>query len=123
MMGWRRICARKRYVLGDGTNLLTSIGGTVTTLLRLNSATGQPDGQMINLSQSFFMPSAGNGFAGNGIFSGYGRVVVQNDTRVYDIYVPSGTVTDRGSMTRPNWQFSESWSVWGVADTLAGLYI
>ncbi len=107
------------YVLGDGTNLLTSIGGTVTTLLRLNSATGQPDGQMINLSQSFFMPPAGNG-----IFSGYGRVVVQNDTRVYDIYVPSGTVTDRGSMTRPNWQVSESWSVWGVAEYFGGaLYL
>ncbi len=107
------------YTLGNGTNALTSSGGTVTTLIELNATTGQPTGVVVPLSQSFTMPSSGNG-----IFSGFGRVVVHNGTSVYDIFVPSGAVTALGAMTRPNWQYSESWSVWGVAEYFGGtLYL
>ena len=112
------------YTLGNGTTALTYLGGTVTTLIELNSATGQPTGVVLPLSQSFTMPGNINYPTTNGIFSGYGRVVVHNGTRVYDIFLPSGTVTDRGTMTRPNWYSSESWSVWGVAEYFGGtLYL
>ena len=107
------------YTLGNGSTALTSAGGTVTTLIELNGATGQPTGVVLPLSQSFSMTSYGNG-----IFSGYGRVVVHNGTSVYDISVPSGTVTDRGAMTPPTWYSSESWSIWGVAEYFGGtLYL
>ena len=108
------------YLLGNGSTPLTSIGGTVTTLIELNGATGQPTGAVLPLSQSFSMPSSSY----NGIFSGYGRVVVYNGTRVYDIFLPSGRVTDRGVMTRPSWYSSENWAVWGVAEHFGGaLYL
>lgn len=107
------------YALGNGSNPLTSSGGTVTTLIELNGATGSPTGVIRPLSQSFSMPSYDNG-----IFSGYGRVVVHNGTSVYDINVQTGTVTLRGTMTRPSWYPSESWSVWGVAEYFGGtLYL
>jgi hypothetical protein len=109
------LCADLRtetvYLLGNGSTPLTSAGGTVTTLIELNSATGQPSGTLVPLSAAFTLPSSGNG-----IFSGYGRVVAHNGTRVYDVFVPSGLVVDRGPMTRPAWYASESWSVWGVAE-------
>jgi hypothetical protein len=107
------------YALGNGSVALTSSGGTVTSLIALDGTTGQPTGVVLPLSQSFTMPSFGNG-----IFSGYGRVVVHNGTRVYDIYLPSATVTDRGTMAQPSWWGSESWSIWGVAEYFGGtLYL
>jgi uncharacterized repeat protein (TIGR01451 family) len=107
------------YALGNGSTPLTSSGGTVTTLIEINGATGAPTGVVLPLSQSFTMSSSGNG-----IFSGYGRIVVHNGTTVYDIFLPAGTVTVRGAMTRPNWYTSESWSIWGVAEFFNGaLYL
>ena len=103
------------YALGNGTNALTYSGGIVTTLIELDGTTGQPSGLVAPLSQPISM-----GGAGNGIFSGFGRIVVHNGSRVYDISVPFGTVTDRGAMARPGWLSSESWSVWGVAEHFGG---
>ncbi len=106
------------YLLGNGSTPLTSTGGTVTTLIELNASTGVPSGVVVPLSQAFTMAS------GSGIFSGYGRIVVHTGTAVYDIYLPTGTVTARGPMTRPAWYTSESWAIWGVAEYFEGaLYL
>jgi uncharacterized repeat protein (TIGR01451 family) len=106
------------YLLGNGATPLTSSGGTVTTLIELNPATGAPSGVVLSLSQSFAMSY------GSGIFSGYGRIVVHTAGTVYDIYVPTGTVTSRGAMVMPNWYSSETWAIWGVAEYFDGaLYL
>lgn len=111
------LCADLRtetaYLLGNGTTPLSSFGGTVTTLLQLDAVTGQTNGTVILLSQSIPMTTGG-------IFSGYGRVVLHNGSRVYDIALPSGVVTDRGAMLMPQWSGSESWAVWGVAEFFSG---
>ncbi|MGC3959474.1 MAG: M36 family metallopeptidase [Verrucomicrobiota bacterium] len=109
------------YLLGNGSTPLTSAGGTVTTLIELNPSTGTPSGVVVTLSQSFTLSS---GSSGTGIFSGYGRIVIHNGTTVYDIYLPTGTVTARGAMTRPAWYSSESWAIWGVTEYFEGtLYL
>lgn len=106
------------YLLGNGSTPLTSSGGTVTSLIELNASTGAPSGVLLPLSQAFTMAS------GSGIFSGYGRIVVHTGTAVYDIYLPTGTVTAQGPMTRPAWYTSESWAIWGVAEYFEGaLYL
>lgn len=115
------LCADLRaetvYVLGNGSTVLNYGGGTVTTLLQLDPLTGQTNGTVITLSQSIPMTAGA-------IFSGYGRIVLHNGSRVYDIAMPSGVVTDRGVMAAPPWSVSESWAIWGVAEFFAGnLYL
>ena len=107
------------YALGNGTNFLTSSGGVLNSLIELNPGTGAPTGRTISLNARISMTS------GNGIFSGYGRLIIYASGRFYDIALPSGIVTDLGAMTRPSWQNSEIWSTtWGVAEKFLGsLYV
>jgi uncharacterized repeat protein (TIGR01451 family) len=105
------------YLLGNGTNILTFGGGTVTTLIELNNL-GVPTGRRINLST----PVRATGQFGDqvGLFSGFGRVVIANSSRVYNISIPSGIVIDLGAMGPLDHQFTESWAYWGVAENFDG---
>lgn len=102
------------YVLAhNGVEI--SGGGTVSQLIALNPQTGALTGNIIPLSMSIVMSGSYSG-----VFSGNGRVVLYNGARMFDVLVPSGVVSDLGPMTRPNWQGSETWASWGVAEFFAG---
>ena len=105
------------YNLGNGSTLITSAGGTVTTLIELNATTGAATGRRVTLSSPIPLPPA-NGRVG--LFAGYERVVIHNGTRVYNILLPSGAVADLGTMPPPPHRFSESWAYWGVAEFFDG---
>jgi subtilisin family serine protease len=57
---------------------------------------------------------------GSGIFSGSGRILLHNGSRVYDVRVPSGDVIDMGAMALPAWRASDNWAIWGVAEEFGG---
>jgi uncharacterized repeat protein (TIGR01451 family) len=101
----------KIYSLANGTTLLGNGGGNVTALVEIDEGTGQPNGGRVNLSTNISMTSGG-------IFSGYGRVVLWNGSAVFDIAIPSGRVTPRGTMGLPR-TVSENWGntvAWGLAE-------
>ena len=99
----------KIYSLANGSTLLGNGGGNVTALVEIDEVTGQPNGGRVNLSTNVSMTSGG-------IFSGYGRVVLWNGSTVFDIGIPSGRVTPRGTMSLPR-SVSENWGVaWGLAE-------
>lgn len=82
----------------------------MTTLLALDGTTAAPNGQVVSLSAPIT-----TGY-GTGIFAGYGRVVLANGVRVYDILLPSGQVVDRGAMATFSRAGCENWAFWGVAE-------
>lgn len=88
----------------------------VTSLLQVDGVTGQLTGQQISLSTSVPISYS------SGIFAGYDRVVIfnNNNQRVYNIALPSGTVTDLGTLSFPTHRSSESWAFWGVAEYFGG---
>ncbi len=108
--------AQTAYALGtNATTPAINNSGAVflTHLLELNQNTGALTGGAIPLTPPILL----NGLSGNyGFFSGYGRVVVHDGTRVKHISLPSGVVTDLGAMPVPAHTFSESWGYWGVAE-------
>ncbi|PAW84588.1 MAG: hypothetical protein B9S33_11330 [Pedosphaera sp. Tous-C6FEB] len=109
------------YLLGNGATPLGNGGGTLTTLLELNGATGITNGNRITLSAA--IPLTGNS-SSVGIFSGWDRIVLHNGTRAYRISLPSGAVTDLGAMATPTRNAAESWAYWGVAENIgADTYI
>jgi len=99
-------------------------GVTVTHLVPLDPNNGTPlPGSAITLSQPLTFTGNAQG-PSVGIFSGRGRVVVHTLGRVYDIALPSGTVTDFGTMPAPAFQRCEGYGVWGVAEHFGGrLYL
>ncbi len=109
-------------MLANGTTPVTpkDVSGTVVIkrFLELDSATGVPNGTVITLSSTISVP--GNNSSTVGIFGGWGRVVIHNGTRVYQIALPSGTVSDLGALGVPSRTSSESWAYWGVAETIGG---
>ncbi|MBC8096290.1 MAG: M36 family metallopeptidase, partial [Akkermansiaceae bacterium] len=102
------------YALGNGADILGNGGGIVTTLIPLNGVTLQP-GVPIPLTEPITL------FGGSGIFAGYGRVVLWNGSRAYDIRTHSGFVFDLGAMALPNHANTESWAFWGVAESAANV--
>ena len=89
------------YSLGTATGAIStggslSFNGTVTRLLELDGTTGALNGNQITLST----PVTFTGSFGiqAGIFAGYdGVVLLNNDGTVYNIDLPSGTVTNLGN--------------------------
>jgi uncharacterized repeat protein (TIGR01451 family) len=103
------------YSLGNGTNVIGFGGGTVTSLLELNGATGARTGNRIDLSDPIVVGSAA------GIFAGYDRVVLHDgNVHVYNIELPSGAVSVLGAMANPPHATTESWAYWGVAEHFGG---
>jgi len=101
------------YTLGNGATPIPNGGGTATTIIPINSAGVM--GTPIALSTSFSTGSSA------GIFAGYGRILVHNGSRVYEIAVPSGVVRDLGVTPVPAHFGCESWAYWGVAETIGGV--
>ena len=106
------------YSLGNGTVPLTNGGGIVTTLLEHDGVTGQLTGSIITLSEPIFLLPFGTEA---GIFAGYGRVVVHAGSHVYEIALPSGVVTDLGTMPTPLHQETETWAYWGLAERIGNI--
>ncbi|MFM8560630.1 MAG: Ig-like domain-containing protein [Solirubrobacterales bacterium] len=116
--------ARKAYSF-DGPNYASGngAGGTITGLTELDPTTGQRTLNKVTLSQPLTVSGT------NGIFSGYGRVVIwdSGNNRVYDIEMPSGTVDDLGVRSVPAGKVASeapSGSSWGTAEYFDGqLYL
>lgn len=102
------------YVLAHQGVEISYSHNTVSQLIELDPFTGARTSTIIQLTTPL---TTGNNC---GVFSGNGRIVVHTGTRMYDILVPSGVVTDLGPMITPAWYFSESWAVWGVAEFFDG---
>jgi hypothetical protein len=98
-----------------GTTPLAYNGGTVTSIIPIDSAGVLNTAGTITLSTSISVPS------GSGIFAGYGQILIHNGSRVYRIAIPSGAVTDLGAMGAPPSRGCESWAYWGVAETISGV--
>jgi hypothetical protein len=102
------------YVLANN-GVPLSFGGTVNELLGVDGNTGALTGVSIPLSTPVTLFSSSTG-----IFSGWGRVVLFNGSTVYDVALPSGTVTTLGSMTAFTHSGCENWAYWGVAEQISG---
>lgn len=98
------------YVFGDGDNPMSGVGQMLTSLLELNDTTGALTGRRIDFSAP--IPAR----YGSGVFAGYGRVVLWDGARAYEIQVLSGQVTDLGLVRLPRYQPSRNWAFWGVAE-------
>jgi hypothetical protein len=110
--------SEKIYSLGVGAVPLGANGGTVTTLLELDGATGALTGNSVALSSAISVTGE------TGIFAGYDQVALYTAGRVYSIALPSGTVRDLGTMTAPTHSQCENWAYWGVAEFFGGdLYL
>jgi hypothetical protein len=103
------------YTLATSTAPITSSGGTVTRLLEINGATGALTGGSITLSASINLTATTPG-----IFAGEHRILIHDGSRVHNIDLPSGLVTDLGAMLAPAHTFCESWAYWGVAEDFDG---
>jgi hypothetical protein len=104
------------YVLGtNATTPLGTGGGTVTHLLAVNGATGALTGASIALSSSIAVG------ANTGLFSGYDRVVLHpQNGNVFEIALPSGTVTNLGALTTTDFNMNGGWAYWGTAESFGG---
>ncbi len=104
----------------DGSRpfISTSLGAAnFTTLLELNTTTLLPTGRRILLSAPIaFDPAA---YGRYGVFSGYDRVVIYNGTRAFNITLPTGVVTDLGTVPVTSPCTCENWAYWGVAEFFA----
>lgn len=106
----------KVYSLGNGISTLGFGGGLVTTLIEIGPG-GFPTGTIVVLSSSISMLTGA-------IFSGDSRIVLHNGSSVFEIELPSGTVTDHGPVILPSGNFCESWARWGIAEDFGGdLYL
>ncbi len=107
---------RKVYSLANGATLIGTSGGTVNTLVELDGMTGQPTGTSIPLSTSVTLQSFYCA-----IFSGYGRIMLMDSSsRLYDIAIPSGQVTTRGTMNTFNYNYALGFAYrgWGVVEQI-----
>jgi uncharacterized delta-60 repeat protein len=103
------------FTPGNGTNLIGANGGLVTTLLEIDGLTGLLTGNSLPLSQPVQLTT------GFGIFAGYGRIVLYTGTRIYDVALPSGVVTELGAMVMPKHRTTPQGAFWGVAEFWEGM--
>jgi hypothetical protein len=105
------------YSLADAAGPLRSPGGVITRLLEHDGATGELNGNFIELSEAVSLTE--NSF-NIGLFAGYGRLVIHTGTHLYDIRLPEGLVVDLGSVGSLPHVSTENWAYWGVAESVAG---
>jgi uncharacterized repeat protein (TIGR01451 family) len=108
------------YTLANGATPLDE-GGSVTTLLEVDGVTGQLTGGRIDLSAPINATDQSGFFDSVGIYSGYDRVVIHNNSHVYNIALPSGRVTDLGYLGPRSHNYSIGWAYWGVAEHVNGI--
>src|ERR1051325_795591 len=104
------------FVLANGSVPLTAPGGTVDTLLEINTLTGGLGSASIALSAPVKLTGCSGCMGG---FSGFGRIVLYNGTNAFLIALPSGVVQDLGPVFLPSHMFSENWAYWGVVEYFA----
>mgnify|MGYP001795046543 CR=1 FL=1 len=107
------------YTLGtDSTTPLESDSdtATVTHLLEIDGSTGALTGNTVVLSGATVTVDTSD--SNNGVFAGYGRVVVydQDSGNFYDIDIASGAATNAGNTSTLDLYGSENWADWGVAE-------
>lgn len=105
------------YSLGDETGPMAAGGSSASALLAHDPASGALTGQRVALSDPLDLADA---VPPLGLFSGYGRVAVHTGTRVYEILLPSGLVSDLGPMPALRNRGACDWAYWGVAEQAAG---
>lgn len=96
----------------------------VNQLIELNPATGALTGSVINLSATISLASDATDSPGEcGVFAGYDRIVLVDSPNttgaVYNIELPSGLVSNVGTVTDANYinrQNAEDWATYGVAE-------
>ncbi len=95
----------------------------MTTLTALDDTTGALTAQVITLAPSITMAQV----SGSAIFSGYGRIVLadKGSGKIYDISLPSGTVTLAATISTTSSVFTdfdgnEAPYRWGVAEFFDG---
>ena len=100
-----------------GMPVETRMPTTVTELALRDGRMGVLIGRSVPLSP----PIALSGASQVGVFSGYGRAVIYDAQRVYNIDLPSGVVTVLGSLRQPlAFTPCETWAFWGVAEFFDG---
>lgn len=101
---------------------LDDLGGTVSSLLELDPATGALTGNKIALS--FAAGDSISLFSNSGIFSGYDRVLLHpQDGNVFEIDLTAGNVgkvTKLVQLNTPTHTQTNSWAYWGVAEHFGG---
>lgn len=109
------------FTLAVGMTPLTRGGGSqvISNLLELDGSTGALTGRQVPLSAPITLSVVSNGST-IGIFSGYDRAVLLTGTRVINIDLPTGVVTDLGAMAIPMHSACETWAFWGVAEFFGG---
>jgi hypothetical protein len=105
------------YSLATGTELIDVNGGVVTTLVELNGTTGETNGNIITLSDPIDLR---NRYGQVALFAGFGRIVIHDGSRAWNIELPSGLVVDLGTSTVRDHAYSENWAFWGVAEFFDG---
>lgn len=108
------------YTLADGPTPLEE-GGVANTLLEVDGVTGELTGERIQLSSPITVLNQGPFFDEVGLYSGYDRIVIHNNSHVYNIALPSGRVTDLGYLSARQHNFSQGWGYWGIAEHVNGL--
>ena len=101
------------YSLASDGGVLDTGGGIATTLLELDRNTGELTGTSIQLSEPIDLR---NRYGQVAIFAGFGRIVVYDGTRAWDVGIPSGLVVDLGAVSLSNHAYTETWASWGVAE-------
>jgi len=103
------------YMLANDGRVLARGGGTITELIRVNSTNGQLTSTVIELTTPITATST-TSLGDVGLFHGYGGVAIHNGDRAYWIDLPSGEVTDFGTMAAPDFNPCENWAYWGMAE-------
>ena len=90
---------------------------TLTHLLELNSL-GVATGNSIVLSQPITIDANSDL---NGVFAGYDRILLKvAGGAIYQIDLPTGQVTNFGTVSIPLPAYPENWANWGVAERIGG---
>lgn len=116
------------YTLADsGGSPIGISGGTVAKLVMLDPDTGALTATVIDLSDPITLSTSDEHV---GIFSGWDRVVLVDGANaiaetVYNIDIPSGVVTNMGTIVSDGTFYgtrssAESWADWGVAEFFDG---
>ncbi|HEY6071080.1 MAG TPA: hypothetical protein VIU85_06880, partial [Chthoniobacterales bacterium] len=103
---------------------------TINQLIQLDPASGATTAVVINLSTPITVTGNAGSCPGTeaGVFSGYDRIIlVSADGTAYNIDLPSGNVTNIGTITSSTYfgrSQAEGWATWGVAEFFGGdLYV
>src|SRR4051812_12302835 len=108
----------KAYTLANDAGVLTG-SGPITALLELDDS-----GNVTSTRIDFSTPITFTGNGSAGFFAGYGRAIIVDNNRAYNVDIPSGVTTDLGPVDISSHQFSENFSFndacWGVAEYFDG---